>query len=141
MQRREKGHGAEREREKLEGEGGGGAEETYGQNPHCSPALPEGQLPAGVERSDHKVAAAFPFKGAARLSDRNSRPKKTAKFAKIHYFCGHTREFRGVVSSRISIAQGYCLGIQNFPITITPMGMEIPLGIWFKKMLLLWVSS
>ena len=58
----EKGHGAEREREKLEGEGGGGAEETSGQNPHSSPALPEGQLPAGDERSDHKVELHSPFR-------------------------------------------------------------------------------
>ena len=51
MQRREKGHGAEREREKLEGEGGGGAEETYGQNPLSSPARPKGSPPQGMSEA------------------------------------------------------------------------------------------
>ena len=96
-------------------------------------SAPEGQLPAGDERSDHKVAAAFPLREQRDLVIAIRDPKKPRSLRKIHYFCGHTREFRGVVFSRISIAQGYCLGIQIFPITIIPMGMEIPLGIWFKN--------
>ena len=105
LQRRGKGHGAEREREKLEGEGGGGAEETYRGAPWQT-ALPEGQLPAGEERSDHKVGAAFPSREQRDLVIVRSDQQKTAKFAKNPLFLWHTRKFRGVVFSRISMAQG-----------------------------------
>ena len=58
----EKGKGTwcRKGKEKLEGEGGGGAEETYGQNPLSSPALPEGQLPAGDRAERSQSRAAFP---------------------------------------------------------------------------------
>ena len=60
LQRREKGHGAEREREKLEGEGGGGRRNIWTESPEQSIG-PPGQAPRRGERSDHKVAAAFPL--------------------------------------------------------------------------------
>ena len=63
LQRREKGHGAEREKEKLEGEGGGSRRNIWTKSPEQS-IRPPGQGPCQVERSEHKVTAAFPL-GAA----------------------------------------------------------------------------
>ena len=105
MQRRGKGHGAEREREKLEGEGGGGAEETPGGSPLPVQHCPKGSSPQGKSEAITKSELHSP-KEQRDLVIVRSDQQKTAKFAKIHDFLCHTRKFRGVVFSRISMAQG-----------------------------------
>jgi len=65
LQRREKGHGAEREREKLEGERRERSRRNIWTKSPEQSIGPPGQAPRRGERSDHKVTAAFPLQGAA----------------------------------------------------------------------------
>ena len=140
MQRREKGLGAEREREKLEGEGGGGAEETYGQNPLSSPALPEGQLPAGVSEAMTKSQLHSPFREQQDLVIA-IRDQKTAKFAKNPLFLWAHKEISGSGVFANFNSPGLLFGHSKFPDHHHPYGDGNPLRNLVQKSLLFWVSS
>ena len=109
-----------REREKLEGEGGESRRNIWTKSPEQS-IRPPGQGPCQVERSEHKVTAAFPLGSSCDLVFA-IRDQKTAKFAKNPLFLWAHKEISGSGVFANFNGPGLVFGQSKFPEHHHPYG-------------------
>ena len=120
---------------KLGGEGGGGAEETYGQNPHCSPARPKGSSPQGMSEAITKSQLHSPFREQRDLVIAIRDPKNREVCENPLFLWAH----KGISGSGVFAnfnSPGLLFGHSKFPDHHHPYGDGNPLRNLVQKSLL-----